>query len=113
MNMWLGLDDTDSLEGGCTTLVFHELLNALPCEHGQPRLTRLWPFAAQRTRGNASLSVELFTDDSIIEWLDQYWNDNILPLKGQLSKSEHSHREQFPSDPGMALFNEQSELWVL
>ena len=107
MNMWLGLDDTDSLEGGCTTLVFHELLNALPCEHGEPRLTRLWPFAAQRTRGNASLSVELFTDDSIIEWLDKYWKDKILPLKGQLSKSEHSLREQFPSDPGMTLFNEQ------
>ena len=47
--MWLGIDDTDSLDGGCTTLVFHELLNALPCEHGEPRLTRLWPFAAQRT----------------------------------------------------------------
>ena len=58
--MWLGLDDTDSLLGGCTTLVFHQLLEHLPCKHGEPRLTRLWPFANRRTRGNAALSVELF-----------------------------------------------------
>ena len=107
MSMWLGIDDTDSLDGGCTTLVFHELLNALPCEHGEPRLTRLWPFAAQRTRGNASLSVEIHSDESIIEWLDDYWNTEILPLKGQISESNHSERQQFPSDPGMTLFGEQ------
>ena len=105
--MWLGIDDTDSLEGGCTTLVFHQLLDSIPCEYGEPRLTRLWPFAAQRTRGNASLSVEIYCDESIIEWLDKYWIDNILPLKGQISNSEHSDRKQYPSDPGMTLFFEQ------
>ena len=109
MTMWLGIDDTDSLEGGCTTLVFHELLNALPCEHGEPRLTRLWPFAAQRTRGNASLSVEIYCDDSIVEWLDGYWNENILPLKGKISESDHSERKQYPSDPGMTLFQKQPD----
>ncbi len=103
-SMWLGLDDTDSLEGGCTTLVFHELLNALPCDYGEPRLTRLWPFAAQRTRGNASLSVELYADQSIIAWLDNYWNENIAPLKGEVAISEHSDRLQYPADPGMTLF---------
>ena len=107
--MWLGLDDTDSLEGGCTTLVFHQLLDALPCEYGEPRLTRLWPFAAQRTRGNAALSVEIFADESIIEWLDGYWNVNIAPLKGIISDSEHSDREQYPSDPGMTLFFEKPQ----
>jgi len=107
--MWLGLDDTDSLDGGCTTLVFHELLNSLPCEYGEPRLTRLWPFAAQRTRGNAALSVELFCDESIVEWLDQYWNENISILKGEISESQHSERKQYPSDPGMTLFSEQPD----
>ena len=107
--MWLGIDDTDSLDGGCTTQVFHELLNALPCKHGEPRLTRLWPFAAQRTRGNASLSVEIYSDDSIVEWLDNYWNENILPLKGILSESEHSDRKQYASDPGMTLFKDQPD----
>ncbi len=107
--MWLGIDDTDSLEGGCTTLVFHQLLEALPCEHGEPRLTRLWPFAAQRTRGNASLSVEIYSDKSIIEWLNNYWIENILPLKGQVSESDHSERQQYPSDPGMTLFEHQPD----
>ena len=107
--MWLGIDDTDSLEGGCTTLVFHQLLEALPCEHGEARLTRLWPFAAQRTRGNASLSVEIYSDDSIVEWLDNYWNEHILPLKGQVSESDHSERKQYPSDPGMTLFEQQPD----
>ena len=109
MSMWLGIDDTDSLEGGCTTLVFHQLLNALPCEHGEPRLTRLWPFAAQRTRGNASLSVEIYSDNSIIGWLDNYWKENILPLKGHISESDHSERKQYPSDPGMTLFEQQPD----
>ena len=109
MTMWLGIDDTDSLEGGCTTLVFHELLNALPCDHGEPRLTRLWPFAAQRTRGNASLSVEIYSDDSIVEWLDGYWNENILQLKGKISESDHSERKQYPSYPGMTLFQIQPD----
>ena len=107
--MWLGLDDTDSLDGGCTTLVFHELLNALPCEYGEPRLTRLWPFAARRTRGNAALSVEIFTDEKIVPWLDKYWTEKIEPLKGEIAASIHSDREQYPSDPGMTLFLEQPD----
>ena len=107
--MWLGLDDTDSLAGGCTTQVFDQLLRALPCEFGEPRLVRLWPFAPRRTRGNAALAVELFCDDSIIPWLDTYWTKNILPLSGEVSKSYHSDREQFPADPGMVLFENQPE----
>ncbi len=105
--MWLGLDDTDSLSGGCTTLVFHELLNNLPCEYGTPCLVRLWPFAARRTRGNAALAVEIQGFDGIEEWLDNYWRLNILPLKGEITSSEHDDRKQYPSDPGMVLFSEK------
>ncbi len=107
--MWLGLDDTDSLLGGCTTQVFHKLLENIPCEHGQPRLTRLWPFADRRTRGNAALSVELYCDENIVNWLDNYWNDNILPLKGEIGFSKHSERKQYPADPGMVLLKEQPD----
>ncbi|MDP6869690.1 MAG: DUF1743 domain-containing protein [Candidatus Poseidoniaceae archaeon] len=107
--MWLGLDDTDSLSGGCTTLVFHQLLDSLPCGHGEPRLVRLWPFASRRTRGNAALAVEIENYEGIAEWLDEYWNKYILPLKGNISLSEHDSREQFPSDPGMVLFDTQPD----
>ncbi len=58
--MWLGLDDTDSPRGGCTTWVLTELL-ALARELqidllGYPRLVRLNPNIPWKTRGNAALS---------------------------------------------------------
>lgn len=60
--VWIGLDDTDSVDKGCTTWEFNLLLSHLESDgyeiKGQPRLVRLWPFAPQRTRGNAALSAE-------------------------------------------------------
>jgi tRNA(Ile2)-agmatinylcytidine synthase len=58
--IWLGIDDTDSPEGGCTTWVLTELL-ALAREEdvdliGEPRLVRLNPNIPWRTRGNAALA---------------------------------------------------------
>lgn len=58
--MWLGVDDTDSPRGGCTTYVLTELL-ALAREHGvdligEPRLVRLNPNIPWKTRGNAALA---------------------------------------------------------
>jgi tRNA(Ile2)-agmatinylcytidine synthase len=57
---WVGIDDTDSPQGGCTTFVLTELLRVAE-EHGvdligHPRLVRLNPNAPGRTRGNAALS---------------------------------------------------------
>ena len=57
---WIGLDDTDEREHGCTTYDFNDLLNTLTksdIQIGDARLVRLWPFAPQRTRGNAALSI--------------------------------------------------------
>ena len=108
---WLGLDDTDSLEQGCTTYTFHQLLEGLPSsvQVQTPRLVRLWPFAQQRTRGNAAVAVELITDDEpqLIEYLENFWNMNISDLAGRVSKSEHDGRAQHPSDPGMVWFSSQ------
>lgn len=60
MTLWVGIDDTDSPRGGCTTFVLTELL-ALAAEHdldlvGEPRLVRLNPNIPWKTRGNAALS---------------------------------------------------------
>jgi tRNA(Ile2)-agmatinylcytidine synthase len=108
---WLGLDDTDSLEGGCTTEVFHRLLLDLPneVEIGVPRLVRLWPFAQRRTRGNAALAVEVHTDDEagLLEHLDGWWTTHLLPLVGGVQASTMSDREQSPASPGMVWFSEQ------
>ena len=59
---WIGLDDTDERESGCTTHDFNDLLNHLTAsgfEIEDPRLVRLWPFAPRRTRGNAALSASI------------------------------------------------------
>ena len=58
--IWLGIDDTDSPKGGCTTWVLSDLL-ALAREDGvdligEPRLVRLNPNIPWKTRGNAALA---------------------------------------------------------
>ena len=58
--MWIGIDDTDSRKGGCTTWVLTELLDlarSLGVDLlGEPRLVRLNPNIPWKTRGNAALS---------------------------------------------------------
>ncbi len=58
--MWVGVDDTDSPHGGCTTWVLTELLALARSEGldllGEPRLVRLNPNIPWKTRGNAALS---------------------------------------------------------
>ena len=58
--MWVGVDDTDSPRGGCTTHVLTDLV-ALARDRGldligEPRLVRLNPNIPWKTRGNAALS---------------------------------------------------------
>ena len=108
---WLGLDDTDHLGGGCTTKTLDLLILGLPSEVeiGEIRLVRLWPFAKQRTRGNASVAVEIICDDEekLLKHLDSWWNEKISPLKGEISSTENYDRQQYPADPGMVWFSSQ------
>ncbi|MGD0718172.1 MAG: tRNA(Ile)(2)-agmatinylcytidine synthase [Thermoplasmata archaeon] len=58
--MWIGIDDTDSPRGGCTTHALTEVVRVArelgidPI--GDPRLVRLNPNIPWKTRGNAALS---------------------------------------------------------
>ncbi len=58
--IWVGIDDTDSPRGGCTTWVLTELLTLARDEEvdliGEPRLVRLNPNIPWKTRGNAALA---------------------------------------------------------
>ncbi len=58
--VWIGIDDTDSPAGGCTTWVLSELLAEARAAGidllGEPRLVRLNPNVPWKTRGNAALS---------------------------------------------------------
>ena len=60
MTLRVGVDDTDSPRGGCTTFVLTELLAGAAAHGldliGAPRLVRLNPNVPWKTRGNAALS---------------------------------------------------------
>jgi tRNA(Ile2)-agmatinylcytidine synthase len=63
--MFIGVDDTDSEKGLCTTYlaaVLMERLSSLGEIRGLPKLIRLNPCVQFKTRGNAALAFELDTD---------------------------------------------------
>lgn len=110
---WLGLDDTDTVNDGCTTFSLHSLIESLPDNVvvGQLRLVRLWPYAQQRTRGNAAVAVELnpSDEDSFLTFLDKYWQEHLMPLKGNISPSTFEQRTQSATDPGMVWFSKPTK----
>ena len=60
MVLWIGLDDTDSLRGMCTTFLATELVRELSTDLdliGYPRIVRLNPNVPWKTRGNGALCV--------------------------------------------------------
>ncbi len=64
--LWIGIDDTDSKKGGCTTYVAAvamrrlERIGAKPL--GYPRLIRLNPNCPYKTRGNAAIAWRVEAD---------------------------------------------------
>ncbi len=61
--MWVGIDDTDSLHGGCTTYVATEIVKEI-CNIGYdiigyPRLVRLNPNIPWKTRGNGAIALQI------------------------------------------------------
>ncbi len=65
MDMRVGIDDTDSPQGMCTTYLGAVLARRLICEHMQvreARLVRLNPNVTWKTRGNATVSLEVDGD---------------------------------------------------
>jgi tRNA(Ile2)-agmatinylcytidine synthase len=62
MNLWIGVDDTDSLTGMCTTFLATELVRSLARDHdliGYPRLVRLNPNIPWKTRGNGAVCIRV------------------------------------------------------
>jgi tRNA(Ile2)-agmatinylcytidine synthase len=60
-NIWIGIDDTDSKSGGCTTYVAQAIIRELNKANydiiGHPRLVRLNPNIPWKTRGNGAVSM--------------------------------------------------------
>lgn len=62
MVLWIGVDDTDSLGGMCTTFLATELVRDLTEDFdliGYPRLVRLNPNIPWKTRGNGALCIRI------------------------------------------------------
>lgn len=62
MVLWIGVDDTDSLQGMCTTFLATELVRELTSDLdliGYPRLVRLNPNVPWKTRGNGAVCVRV------------------------------------------------------
>ena len=79
IRIWIGLDDTDTPDYGCTTATFDDLINSISHLSNfkiiERRLVRLWPFAERRTRGNGALScIVECSSESIIEF------ENLLSI---------------------------------
>src|SRR6267378_7936099 len=58
MVLWVGVDDTDSLQGMCTTFLAAEIVHELTKDYdliGFPRLVRLNPNIPWKTRGNGAI----------------------------------------------------------
>src|SRR2546427_234208 len=58
MVLWIGVDDTDSLRGMCTTFLATEIVRDLTADFdliGYPRLVRLNPNIPWKTRGNGAI----------------------------------------------------------
>src|SRR6266567_1271700 len=60
MVLWVGVDDTDSLRGMCTTFLATEIVRTATVEIdliGYPRLVRLNPNIPWKTRGNGAIAL--------------------------------------------------------
>ncbi|WP_405295909.1 DUF1743 domain-containing protein [Methanobrevibacter sp.] len=67
-NLYIGIDDTDSPDGMCTTYLASQIINKFK-ENGinltdYPRLIRLNPFARHKTRGNGGVALKILDDDN-------------------------------------------------
>ncbi len=62
MVLWIGVDDTDSLQGMCTTYLATEIVRDLTRDFdliGYPRLVRLNPNIPWKTRGNGAICIRI------------------------------------------------------
>ena len=100
----IGIDDTDSPDGMCTTYLASQIINEFK-DNGidlvdYPRLIRLNPFARFKTRGNGGVSLKILNDEkadlarqivlSKVEQLSMFDCDNTNPgvifYEGQITK---------------------------
>lgn len=100
----IGIDDTDSPDGMCTTYLASQIINKFKDNNidliDYPRLIRLNPFARHKTRGNGGVALTILNDDKAdlakeivlceVEKLSMFDCDNTNPgvifYEGEITK---------------------------
>jgi len=94
--LWIGVDDTDSRKGGCTTYIGAILLRRIRDEGyniiGYPRLVRLNPNCPYKTRGNAAIALAVEADSP------EPFEDIVSSII-----EEYAELQAVGTDPGAAL----------
>jgi len=98
--VYVGIDDTDSNRGMCTTYVSAVLLDELKSYGypiiGYPRLIRLNPFARYKTRGNGAVSFKV-----LVKSEKEYGEVKNIILD---RVEELSHLQEENTNPGVVFF---------
>ncbi len=98
MLIWIGIDDTDSRKGMCTTYIASLIIREIEKNHkviGFPRLIRLNPNIPFKTRGNGAVSFLVDTED-LADVIDIV-NEHVI---------EYAELE---SDPGVVFINPENQ----
>lgn len=90
--MWVGIDDTDSVNGGCTTYLCSLICSKLEIK-GHPLLIRLNPNIPYKTRGNGAVALNLGSGESI--------KDFVLD-----AVSAHGWMQDKKTNPGVVFLDE-------
>lgn len=104
-HIYVGIDDTDSREGMCTTYISAVVMGELKdCGFqiiGYPRLIRLNPFARYKTRGNGAVSFKL-----LVESQEKFEETKYIILN---RVKELSHIREENTNPGVVFFKVKTD----
>ena len=96
--MWIGIDDTDSRSGGCTTYVAFKLVQSLQKQGyfivGYPRLVRLNPNVPWKTRGNGAVAIQVSKTKKSDLLIGQKKNIDILSSKKEKTDTDFTKQDQ-------------------
>jgi len=107
VRLHLGLDDTDSRGGGCTTYaaaVLVEKLSLLGCRFTDyPNIIRLNPNIPYKTRGNAAVAIRIDAKDEMYQKIENVAIDTV---------EEFSRLGEDGTDPALVILRGAPGIWI-
>jgi len=127
--VWLGIDDTDSKKGMCTTYVATEVIKAIQRKGfniiGYPRLVRLNPNIPWKTRGNGAISIQFGkgggkkkkigdVDGDIYSFTKKNSDAGIEEIKEEVDSiiSSLAEMEDSKTHPGVVFFKKKPPYYI-